>query len=265
MMLLLLICNHPRNTIMNGRRFFIGGNWKLNGNLSLLKEFSSDSKFIESCALASVEVVLFPAFPYLGTAKEAFAGSAVSVGAQNCHSALSGAFTGEVSVSMLQDLSVDWVILGHSERRSIFGETNAVIADKLSAATRANLRVVLCVGETWKQREAGLAEKIIEEQLLECLGDSGVLEADKLVIAYEPVWAIGTGKVASPLQAQQMHHHIRQFLTLKFNKLKDCRIVYGGSVAVANSAELASQPDIDGFLIGGASLKVKDLTSIITL
>lgn len=252
------------------KKFLVGGNWKLNGNVGLLKEFSCNKNFIETVENASeaIEVLLCPSFPYLITAKEAFAGSSVLIGAQNCHAATSGAFTGEVSIPMLKDISVDWVILGHSERRAIFGESDEMIAAKVKAALDSGMRVILCVGELEEQREAGETEAVIEAQLERCLESLKCLtgaDCDRLVVAYEPVWAIGTGKVASPLQAQQTHHHIRNFLSTRLSPehASSFRIIYGGSVGSASAAELAKQEDIDGFLVGGASLKPEEFTKII--
>lgn len=252
------------------KKFLVGGNWKLNGNLKLLKEFSSNKNFIEVVENSSetIEVLICPAFPFLVTAKEAFAGSSISIGAQNCHSAASGAFTGEVSIPMLKDISVDWIILGHSERRTIFGETDEMISEKVKAALNTGMRVILCIGESEKQREDGETNKIIEGQMEKCLESlkslNGV-DCERLVIAYEPVWAIGTGKVATPQQAQETHHHIRRFLADRISPehASAFRIIYGGSVSGTSAAELAKQVDIDGFLVGGASLKVDEFTKII--
>ena len=253
------------------KKLFVGGNWKLNGNLKLLKDFSCSKEFnsaVENCSEA-VEVVIFPAFPYLSMAKEAFAGSSVAIGAQNCHSSVSGAFTGEVSLAMLQDLSVDWVLLGHSERRSLFAETDDIVGQKFGLAVEA-IRVILCVGEREEERESGSTERVIEHQLAACLDrlksrDLSTFDPSRLIIAYEPVWAIGTGKVATPHQAQQIHHHIRRYLAALMgpDHAAAVRIIYGGSVSAASAPELAKQTDIDGFLVGGASLKIDEFTKII--
>ena len=252
------------------KRFLVGGNWKLNGNLKLLKEFSINKTFIETVENGSeaIEVVLCPAFPYLGIGKETFAGSSISIGAQNCHSAGSGAFTGEVSIQMLKDIGVDWIILGHSERRHIFGESDELIAEKVKAALTSGMRVILCIGELENQREAGETVKVLETQLEKCLESFGELDGpdcSRLVIAYEPVWAIGTGKVATPHVAQETHQQIRQFLSKRLSPEQGSafRIIYGGSVGAGSAAELAKQDDIDGFLVGGASLKVEEFTKII--
>lgn len=252
------------------KKFFVGGNWKLNGNLNLLKEFSSNKNFIEATDNTSeaIEVVICPAFPYLSAGKESFTGSSVSIGAQNCSSVGSGAFTGEVSVSMLKDFGIEWVILGHSERRNIFGETDEMIAAKVKIALNSGMKVILCIGELENQRESGETESILEGQLEKCLDSLRELNPsdwDRLVIAYEPVWAIGTGKVATPQVAQQTHRHIRQHLTKSINpeQAAALRIIYGGSVSSGSAAELAKQDDIDGFLVGGASLKIEEFTKII--
>lgn len=259
------VCSY-KIVIVTMRTFFIGGNWKLNGNVKLIKEFSNSKEFLSaSTSTTELDVVICPAYPYLPTAKEAFAGSAVGVGAQNCHFASSGAFTGEISVNMLEDLEVDWVILGHSERRAIFKETNEIVGKKVQAALASpDMRVIVCIGETEGEREEGITEKFIEGQLLGC---ENIKEwrADRIVIAYEPVWAIGTGKVATPLQAQEIHAHLRNFLAAQVNPefAAHVRIIYGGSVNSSNARELAQQPDIDGFLVGGASLKLDEFIKII--
>lgn len=261
-------CPSPSRALM--KQFFVGGNWKLNGNSALLKEFACNKNFLETVenACEAIEVVICPSFPYLICGKESFAGSSVSIGAQNCHSAPSGAFTGEVSIPMLKDISIEWVILGHSERRSIFGESNEMIAEKVKAALSSNLRVIFCIGESEIEREGGETEKVIEGQLeksLPFLKELNGVDCGRLVIAYEPVWAIGTGKVATPHQAQLTHHHIRKFLSSRLSpeQASNFRIIYGGSVTSGSAAELAKQDDIDGFLVGGASLKVEEFTKII--
>lgn len=252
------------------KKFLVGGNWKLNGNLCLLKEFSCNKNFIEAVEETSeaIEVLICPAFPYLSAGKESFTGSSIQIGAQNCHFAASGAFTGEVSISMLKDFGIEWIILGHSERRTIFGESDDLIAAKVKSALSSGMKVILCIGELESQREAGETEAVLEFQLGKCLESFRELnpsDCDRLVIAYEPVWAIGTGKVATPQVAQQAHHHIRRFLAKNWcpEQAAALRIIYGGSVGSGSAAELAKQDDIDGFLVGGASLKVEEFTKII--
>jgi len=181
--------------------------------------------------------------------------SKVSLAAQNAYIASSGAYTGEISATQLVSAGIPWVILGHSERRALFGEGDEVVAKKTKAALEAGLSVMLCVGETLEEREADKTMSVVERQLLAVIKE--IKDWSKVVIAYEPVWAIGTGKVASPAQAQEVHHQIRAFAATSISQdvAEATRIIYGGSVSAKNSAELATQPDIDGFLVGGASLK----------
>lgn len=263
------LLNHLVSSTMRG--FFVGGNWKMNGSLRLVEQFAtSDAAVATRAARATagcVDVVICPPFPFLAAAKAAFGSDAegMAVGAQNCHFAEAGAFTGEVSVGMLQELAVDWVIIGHSERRAVFGESGEWIGRKTQRVLDAGLRVILCVGETGEERTRGETMRIIETQLRECAASWPQWQPDRLVIAYEPVWAIGTGQVATPQQAQEVHLHLRQFVKEHVSETvaQQLRIIYGGSVTAENCANLSRQPDIDGFLVGGASLKSDDLACII--
>uniref|UniRef100_A0AAF5CZL2 Triosephosphate isomerase n=2 Tax=Strongyloides stercoralis TaxID=6248 RepID=A0AAF5CZL2_STRER len=234
------------------RKFFVGGNWKMNGDkttidgiLNFLNGYTDDGK---------VDVVVCPPAPYLVYVKEHLK-NGVKVAAQNCYKVPKGAFTGEVSPAMLNDLDIKYVVLGHSERRHIFGESDVLIAEKTKHALESGLTVIFCVGEKLEEREAGKTKDVNFRQL-QALIDLGV-SFDNIVIAYEPVWAIGTGKTATPEQAQEVHMWIRQFLKEKVSPdtANKTRIIYGGSVTAGNCVELGKKEDIDGFLVGGASLK----------
>ncbi|CAD5216147.1 unnamed protein product [Bursaphelenchus xylophilus] len=237
---------------MSGRKFFVGGNWKMNGDtksidgiVDFLNEGVNDDK---------VEVVVAPPAPYLAYVKSKLNPN-VHVAAQNAYKEPKGAFTGEISPAMIKDLGLNYVILGHSERRHVFGESDALIADKTVHALENGLVVIFCIGEKLEEREAGKTKEVNFRQL-QAIVDKKV-DWNKIVIAYEPVWAIGTGKTATPEQAQEVHDWIRNFLKEKVSEdvSKSTRIIYGGSVTAANAAELGQKPDIDGFLVGGASLK----------
>ena len=208
----------------------------------------------------AVAVAVCPPSVWLDAVAERLRESAVRLGAQNVHPEGSGAFTGEVSPPMLRDLGVHYVVVGHSERRQLFGETSAFVAEKVRAAQAAGLVPILCVGETLDEREAGDAEATVLDQLAASL--DGVDTAD-LVVAYEPVWAIGTGKTATPEQAQAMHAAIRQSLAGRFEGGDAIEILYGGSVKPGNAAELFAQPDLDGALVGGASLDAESFAAIV--
>ncbi len=213
----------------------------------------------------SVDVVLCPPNVYLGVVAEATTGTPVGLGAQNVYAADDGAYTGEVNSAMLTDAGCRYVILGHSERRAILGETDAQISEKLHAALAGNLVPIVCVGETLEDREAGNTEKVVETQLRGSLDGLDEIRAAGIVVAYEPVWAIGTGKTASPEQAEEVHAFIRKLLGELFTTdvAGQIRIQYGGSVKPGNAKELLGQPNIDGALVGGASLKADDFAAII--
>jgi triosephosphate isomerase len=246
------------------RRLFIAGNWKMNLNRA------------QSVALAAavaqrvgtsddVEVAVCPAFPYLEAVVAAVKGSAVGVGGQNMHHADSGAFTGEMAGSMLVDIGCKYVILGHSERRQFFGDTDEFINAKLRAALKVGLVPIVCVGETLAEREANETMKVIETQFTGSFAGISAEEMAKVVIAYEPVWAIGTGKTATPAQAEAVHSDLRSLVESRYNSqiAQGLRIQYGGSVKADNAKQLLSQENIDGALVGGASLKVDDFMAII--
>lgn len=244
------------------RKPIIAGNWKMN------KGVSESLSFIAELRAAitpndSVEVAICPPFVALGAAKYALAGSAIKLGAQNCHPEAKGAFTGEVSISMLPEL-VEYVIIGHSERRAIFGEKDDFINKKTLAVLAAGLKPILCVGETLAENEAGQTESVLSRQTIAGLRGVSAAQIGAVVIAYEPVWAIGTGRAATSADAQNRCAFIRAELRKLYGDLADqTRIQYGGSVTAANAKEILSQPDIDGALVGGASLKTPDFKAIV--
>ncbi len=223
----------------------------MNGSMDLIETFQK-AKFSES-----IDVVIAPPTIYISSMKPA----GYQLACQNVHFKASGAFTGETSVAMVKELGAKWIIVGHSERRHLFGETNQDVRLKVEAVLDGGLAVILCVGETLEQREANETVTVIQEQLDSALAGRCL---DNIVIAYEPVWAIGTGKVATPEQAQQVHQFIRDHLSKAYTNTDGLRIIYGGSVNGANSKALVECEDIDGFLVGGASLKLDEFSTIIT-
>jgi len=236
---------------------FIGGNWKMNGTLA------SAEKLVQTICDAKldpqVEIIVAPPALHLLKVKDLLASSShdIKVSAQNAYHKASGAFTGEVSVTQLKDAEIPWVIIGHSERRTIFGEQDHEIAEKTTAAIAEGLGVILCVGETLEQREANQTVDVVVRQLDAVADKLEPAKWSKVVVAYEPVWAIGTGKVATSAQAQDVHAEIRKWAAKRLDQstAESLRIIYGGSVAAKNCKELSQQADIDGFLVGGASLK----------
>ncbi|KAL2917291.1 triosephosphate isomerase [Polyrhizophydium stewartii] len=243
------------------RTQLIGGNWKMNGDRNLVDVISAT---LNGASLASgVEVVVAPPAPYLALARSKFAGH-IGVAAQNASSEKSGAFTGEISVDMLKDLSINWVILGHSERRELFGESDDTIGRKVVFAVKNGIKVIACVGEKLEHREAGKTTEVVFRQLEGIRAHLTPEDWAHIVVAYEPVWAIGTGKVATPQQAQEVHEQIRSWLASHVSPAvaEATRIIYGGSVNAKNSSTLQSEKDIDGFLVGGASLKADDFLTI---
>ncbi len=213
----------------------------------------------------AVEVAVCPPAVYLPLVADVLAGSAVGLGAQNLYPADDGAYTGEINAAMLKDVGCRYVILGHSERRALMNETDQQVSDKLAAALAGNLVPIVCVGETLEQREADKTEEVVKTQVTGSLQGLDEARASGVVLAYEPVWAIGTGKTATPDQAEQVHAFIRKLLGEMFSPeiAQQVRIQYGGSVKPANAKELLGQPNIDGALVGGASLKVDDFVAII--
>ncbi len=247
------------------RRKVVAGNWKMNMNLSETIELISGIKNELSDNEFDTEVIVCPPFTSLETAKTLLKDTKIGLGAQNMHEADNGAFTGEISAGMLKSVGCEYVILGHSERRTIYKETDELINEKLKKAISSGLKPILCVGETLEERQKDATENVVESQLRE--GLSGISESNLsgLIIAYEPVWAIGTGETATPEQAQEVHKFIRTLLIDSFstNLAENITIQYGGSVKPENAAELFSQPDIDGGLIGGASLKPESFAAIV--
>lgn len=243
------------------RRKIVAGNWKLHGS----RQFASElvAQLVAGLPLAGVELVVLPPLPYLGNLVEDFDGSALAFGAQDVSCNEKGAYTGEVSAAMLVDVGARYGLVGHSERRQYHQESNELVARKFAAARNAGLVPVLCVGETLEQREAGHTEQVIAAQLapvLDLVGAEGFAAA---VVAYEPVWAIGTGRTASKEQAQAVHAFIRGEVAARDVRIADSLpILYGGSVKPDNAVELFSQPDVDGGLVGGASLVAADFLAI---
>jgi triosephosphate isomerase len=250
------------------RKFLVAGNWKMNGdsaaNSELVGGIIAGLSGLDNMA-DNVEVLVCPPFPYLAAVRELVKGSALRLGAQNVSAHASGAHTGETSPAMLRDVGCEFALVGHSERRSLYGETSEQVAAKFVAAqAAAGLTPVLCVGETLAERESESTEAVINEQLAAVLDTSGIGAIASAVIAYEPVWAIGTGMTATPEQAQDVHRYIRGVLkALDADVAASVQILYGGSVKGDNAAGLFGMPDIDGGLIGGASLKAADFLAII--
>ncbi|QIB65015.1 triose-phosphate isomerase [Kineobactrum salinum] len=242
------------------RRPLVMGNWKMHGSRASVGQLLD--ALIRPEQESAAEVVVCPAFVHLQQAVDVCEPSSIAVGAQDCSHMRSGAYTGEVSAGMLVDLGCRWVILGHSERRQYHAESDGLVAAKLAAALAAGLRVVLCVGETQEEREAGEAQLVVASQLHAALAEQASLT--DIVIAYEPVWAIGTGLTATPEQAQQMHAFIRKELVQCEGVIPErVRLLYGGSVKAANASALFGQQDIDGALVGGASLDAEEFRQII--
>jgi len=247
------------------RRPFIAGNWKM--NLGIKEAVSLAQEIGIGCTpFRSVDVALALTTLAVDAVNEALQGTGVHVASQNHHESDSGAFTGAVSATMLKEAGCAYAIIGHSERRTLFGETLDDVHNKVHSAFKAGLLPILCIGETLEQRENGQAQTIVQEQLLSALKDLSADQIAAITIAYEPVWAIGTGKTASPAEAQSMHAFIRSLLQERYPSFvaNDIRIQYGGSVKPHNAKELLSQPDIDGALVGGASLTAKAFIGILT-
>jgi triosephosphate isomerase (TIM) len=241
------------------RKNLVAGNWKMHGSLAENAALLSALK----PALSGIEAVVCVPFPYLAQAQTELAGSSIVWGAQNLSEHSKGAYTGEVSASMLRDFGCSYVIVGHSERRSLYGESDQQVAAKFIAAQAGGLIPILCVGESLEERESGITEPVVARQLDAVIGAAGIGALANAIVAYEPVWAIGTGKTASPEQAQAVHAFIRSKIAgLDAAIAGGLVIQYGGSVKAANAAELFAQPDIDGGLIGGASLVAEEFAAI---
>jgi len=246
------------------RKPIMGGNWKMNKTareaVQTIEDLRERMEGVEE-----IEVVVFPPFTVLGLAEKILRDSSIGLGAQNMHWEAGGSYTGEISAPMLVDLGCRYVILGHSERRQYFGESDERVNKKIKSALTFELIPVVCVGETLKERKEGSFKRVVETQLNLCLKGIGPEEAERMVIAYEPVWAIGTGVTATPEQAEEMHSFVRELLAKLFGEdLADSmRIQYGGSVKPQNIKELMREPDIDGALVGGASLDASSFARIV--
>jgi triosephosphate isomerase len=238
----------------------VAGNWKLNGSRSSVSALASE---IASAAPGDIDVVVCPVSLHIPDVAEAIAGSSVKLGSQNACAAESGAFTGEVSATMLAEYGCQYAIIGHSERRTLFGESDAQCAERHAAVQKAGLTPIFCVGESLQEREADQTFAVVERQLNALVELAGAAAFENAVVAYEPVWAIGTGKTATPDQAQAVHAHIRQVIAAQSaDTAAGIQILYGGSVNAGNAAELFAREDIDGGLIGGAALKSADFLAI---
>jgi len=246
------------------RKFVIAGNWKMYKTIGEAIELTNGLTR-ELVDVNGIDIVVCPPFTALTETAEVLTESNIALGAQNCHFEEEGAFTGEVSCTMIKDTGATYVIIGHSERRQYFGETNDTVNKKIRAALKHGLTPIVCVGETLKERESNLTFTVLTDHVENGLKGLSQEEARTVILAYEPVWAIGTGKTATPQQAQEAHKFIRDLLVKMFNKetAETIRIQYGGSVKPDNTSELMKQPDIDGALVGGASLKIDSFSQIV--
>jgi triosephosphate isomerase len=243
------------------RRKFVAGNWKMHGSLKSNDALLRDVR--AGVAALDIDIAVCVPYPYLAQARELLAGSNVAWGAQDVSEHAQGAYTGEVSAAMLVDFGCKYVIVGHSERRAYYGESDAIVACKAQAALQAGLIPIVCVGETLEERERNVTAEVVMRQMDAVIARCGVASLAHMVVAYEPVWAIGTGRTATPAQAQEVHALIRARVAREDAGIAGgLRILYGGSVKPGNARELMTQPDIDGGLIGGASLVAADFVAI---
>ena len=247
------------------RKNIVAGNWKMNKNLQEGVNFAKDLENALAGKTINCDVVIGTPYIHLATVASTISTTKIGVAAQNCADKASGAYTGEVSAAMIASTGVKYVILGHSERRSYYGETDATLKEKVLLALANGLTPIFCIGEILDEREAGKQNTVVKSQIENALFDLSTEDFSKIVLAYEPVWAIGTGKTATPAQAQEMHAFIRQTLADKYGKevANNTSILYGGSANASNAKELFSNPDVDGGLIGGASLDVEKFMPII--
>ncbi len=248
------------------RKKIVAGNWKMNKTFEEAEDLVFDIvDYLDEHEMKNTEVVLCPPFLYLELASDAAAESSVEIGAQNVYAKESGAYTGEVSAPMLQSMEIGYCIIGHSERRKYFNESGEFLAEKVLACLSHDIKPIFCIGEVLEEREAGNHFKVVENQLTESLFQLGKAQFQHVVIAYEPVWAIGTGVNATSEQAQEMHAYIRSLISKKYGEeiADETTILYGGSCNAQNAAELFANHDVDGGLIGGASLKSTDFIEII--
>ena len=247
-------------------KIYIAGNWKMNMTFQAADDFFSQlADYLNSNRSKNVEALIFPPFTYLELATDTAEETSLSIGAQNVSEHDNGAYTGEISGDMLSSMNVEFCLVGHSERRQYFKEDNALLNKKIKKLRNFFIKPILCVGESLAEREAGKAHEVVQKQLENCL--EGIEIDDDLCIAYEPVWAIGTGKTASPQQAQEIHNMIRNWIAEKYDKqtAENLPILYGGSVKPSNLAELMAQPDINGGLIGGASLDIDSYIEMLNI
>jgi triosephosphate isomerase len=247
------------------RRLFIVGNWKMNKSIAEATALVRDLRGMVSVVRDRVEIGVAPPFTALHAVAKALEGSNIVVAGQNCHWEVAGAYTGEVSAPMLKEAGCEYVIVGHSERRQYFGETDETVNRRAQAVLKAAMLPIVCVGETLAEREGGRTLEIVKRQVTGGLAGFGASDVARFVIAYEPVWAIGTGRNATSSQAEEVHASIREHLTTLFGReaAEQVRIQYGGSMKPDNAAELLGQPDVDGGLVGGASLKAADFAAIV--
>ncbi|MDB4822749.1 triose-phosphate isomerase [Candidatus Pseudothioglobus singularis] len=243
------------------RKTIVAGNWKMNASKDSVESLVTD--ILSGASDVSAEIIVCAPFPYLSQVEVLIEGSNLMLGAQNLNLNASGAFTGEVSAEMIKDFGANHVIVGHSERRSLYGETNKIVAEKTKAAIDSGLTPILCLGESLDQRESGKTESVVSEQLNKVIKMVGIEAFNNIIVAYEPVWAIGTGMTATPEQAQAVHKFIRDLLASSSQDIAHkTAILYGGSMNASNAVELISCADIDGGLIGGAALKAEDFLQI---
>lgn len=245
------------------RRNIVAGNWKMNNDIQ--QTYNLLEEIISKKPKTDTEIIVAPSFISLPLAVEKSKGTGVKLSAQNAHQNENGAYTGEVSIPMLKSIGVDMVILGHSERRAYFGETNALLAEKINTALKHNFTVIYCFGEELNDRKSDTHFHVVEQQVKEALFHLKTEDWKNIVLAYEPVWAIGTGETATPEQAQEMHAFVRQTIAAEYGSTlaNEVSILYGGSVKADNAKEIFANPDVDGGLIGGASLKADDFLKIV--
>ena len=248
------------------RKNIVVGNWKMNYNIEQTQQLINDLKTSLEQVTYSARVLVAPTFVNLSAAVSSTKGTSIEVAAQNVHQAESGAYTGEISADMLKSIGVKTVIIGHSERRTYFEEDDTLLKEKVKTALAKGMEIIFCFGEQLDERKSGNHFSVVESQLKNVLFDLDVNQWKQLVLAYEPVWAIGTGETASPAQAQEMHAFIRNLISKAYGEVvgNSISILYGGSVKPANAEEIFSKADVDGGLIGGASLKSADFTAIVT-
>lgn len=246
------------------RKNIVAGNWKMNNDIQ--QTYSLLEEIIKNKPNTNTEIIVAPSFVSLPLAMQKLEGSGIKVAAQNAHQNESGAFTGEVSIPMLKSIGVNTVILGHSERRAYFGETNSLLSEKVNTALKYNFTVIFCFGEELSERKAEKHFDVVERQIKEGLFHLTTDQWKSIVLAYEPVWAIGTGETATPDQAQEIHAFVRQLIASEYGSsvANEVSILYGGSVKPDNAKEIFANPDVDGGLIGGASLKADDFLQIVS-